>query len=157
MRRREFIAGLAGAAVWPVVARGQHPAMPVVGFLDSTSPEATRDAVVGFRRGIKEAGYVDGQNVAIEFRWAEGQFDRLPALAGEFVRRQAALIVASGAVGAALAAKDATSTIPIVFVGGADPVKYGVVASLNRPGGNITGVTSILNELAGKHLDLLRE
>jgi putative ABC transport system substrate-binding protein len=157
MRRRELIAGLGGAVVWQFAARAQQPAMPVIGFLDSTSPEAIRDAVAGFRRGIKEAGFVDGQNAAIEFRWAEGQFDRLPALAGELVRRQVAVILASGAVGAVLAAKGATSTIPIVFVGGADPVKSVVVASLNRPGGNITGVTSILNELAGKQLDLLRE
>jgi putative tryptophan/tyrosine transport system substrate-binding protein len=157
MRRREFMAGLGSAAVWPLAARAQQQAMPVIGFLDFTSPEAIRDAVAGFRRGIKEAGYVEGQNVAIEFRWAEGQFDRLPALAAEFVRRQVAVIVASGGVSAAFVAKDATSTIPIVFVVGADPVKYGLVASLNRPGANITGVTSILNELAGKQLDLLRE
>jgi putative ABC transport system substrate-binding protein len=157
VKRRTFIAGLGSTVAWHHVARAQQPALPVIGFLDSTSAEATRDAVAGFPRGMKEAGYVDGQNVAIEFRWADGQFDHLPALAGELVRRRVSLIVASGAVGAALAAKDATSTIPIVFVGGADPVKYGVVASLNRPGGNITGVTSILNELAGKQLDLLRE
>jgi putative ABC transport system substrate-binding protein len=155
MRRREFIIFLGGAAAWPVAVRAQQPGIPVIGFLSLLS--GVRDDVAEFRRGLEDAGYVEGQNVAIEFRLANGQFARLPELAADLVGRQVAVIVAYGPVGSVLAAKAATSTIPIVFAGGADPVRYGLAASLGRPGGNITGVTYILNELAGKRLDLLCE
>jgi putative ABC transport system substrate-binding protein len=156
IRRREFIAGLGGAAAgWPLVARAQQPGIPVIGFLSPNSPENAKGGVSEFRRGLRDAGYIEGQNVAIEFRWANAQLEVLGQLASELVRLPVAVIVAPGAVGSPLAAKAATSTIPIVMAGGADPVKYGLVTSLNRPGGNITGVTYIYNELAGKQLDLL--
>jgi putative ABC transport system substrate-binding protein len=157
VRRREFIAGLAGAATWPVVARAQQPALPVIGFL---SPESAVDdskiVTVPFLQSLKETGYVVGQNVAIEYGWAENQLDRLPAVAADLVRRRVTVIVAYGAP-AALAAKRATTTIPIVFATGMDPVALGLVASLNRPGGNLTGIAGLLDELAPKRLQLLRE
>jgi putative ABC transport system substrate-binding protein len=145
------------AAAWPLAARAQQPAMPVVGFLDSGSLEMTRGLVVAFRQGLADAGYVEGKNVAIEYRWANAQVGNLGALAKDLVDRRVNVIVASGAVGSALAARAVTSTIPIVISGGADPVRYGLVASLNRPGGNVTGISVIHGELSGKRLDLLRD
>jgi putative ABC transport system substrate-binding protein len=157
MQRREFIAGLGGAALWPRATRAQRPVTPMVGFLSSTSPEAFASSVTGFRGGLTETGYVEGRNVLIEYRWAENQFNRLPALAAELVRLQVAAIAAVSGSDAAQAAKAATSTIPIVFNIGNDPVRTGLVASLNKPGGNITGITALTRELQGKRLEILRE
>jgi putative tryptophan/tyrosine transport system substrate-binding protein len=158
MQRRELVAGLAGAAAtWPLALRAQQPAMPVVGFLHFGAPDAHIDKVAGFRQGLKEAGYVEGQNVVVEYRWANEQIEQLRALAADLVRRRVAAILAGGGDPSAVAAKAATSNIPIVFAAGFDPVKLGFVASLNRPGGNVTGVTVISNELGGKRLDLLRQ
>jgi putative tryptophan/tyrosine transport system substrate-binding protein len=155
MGRREFITLLGTAATWPLLARAQQPVVPVIGFLSGRSPSESAHALAAFHQGLKQVGYVEGQNVTIEYRWAEGQFDRLPALARELVDRPVAVIAALG--GSDSIAKAITSTIPIVFGSGGDPVASGLVASLNRPGGNITGVTFLTAALGAKRLGLLRD
>jgi putative tryptophan/tyrosine transport system substrate-binding protein len=155
--RREFITLLGGAAAWPLAARAQQPAMPVIGVLNPTSPEANVGRLDAFRQGLKEAGYVEGENVAIDYRWAQGQTDRLPALAAELARRRVAVIAAAAATSVVLAAKAATTTIPVVFAVGEDPVRLGLVASLARPGGNLTGINFFNSELIAKRVELLRE
>jgi putative tryptophan/tyrosine transport system substrate-binding protein len=158
VKRREFITLLgSAAAAWPLTTRAQQSMLPVIGYLSNTSLALISVQLAGFRQGLKEAGYVEGQNVRIEYRWAEGQYDRLPALARDLVGRRLAVIFAGGGVAPVLAAKAATSTIPIVFQMGSDPVKAGVVANLNHPGGNVTGVSRMSTAMLPKELELLRE
>jgi putative tryptophan/tyrosine transport system substrate-binding protein len=158
MKRREFITLLGSASVaWPLAARAQQAAMPVIGFMSTRSPEESEYQLEAFRRGLKDGGYVEGQNVAIEFRWARGQYDRLPEMAAELVSRRVSVLTAVGGDPSPLAAKRATSTIPIVFGIGSDPVSAGLVESFNRPGGNVTGITLLTNLMEPKRLGLLRE
>jgi len=157
MRRREFITLVGAAVAWPLMARAQQPTIPVIGFLDFRSPESVADRLREFRRGLKDTGYVEGDNVIIVYRWAENDYDRLPVLAAELVRRPVLVIIASGGLPVALAAKAATATVPIVFLVAEDPVRLGLVPNLAQPGGNMTGVNFLTTEVTAKRLELLRE
>jgi putative tryptophan/tyrosine transport system substrate-binding protein len=157
MRRREFIALFGSAAAWPLAARAQQATTAVIGFIDSRFPEAVVDRLRSFRQGLKDSGYTEGENVAIEYRWAENRMDRLPELAADLVRRRVSVVVASGGMAVNFAAKAATTTIPVLFLAGEDPIRLGLVSSLARPGGNLTGINFFNTELAAKEIELLRE